>query len=467
MRRISLFLLISMLFSVLVGCAPAATVAPTEAKPQATAVPEATATTKPTDAPAPTATTKPTDAPQPTATHETVTLKVMVFESPALTAEFWDNLIKNCLSQMPSYVKVEKITSPNLDRDAYAKQLLATDQFPDILMAVTISDFAQAGLLLPFDDTYLKDTFIIPDGAKMDGKSWTIPAGAQIIPMVYYNKAIFEKVGVKPPTTFAELQTVSKALKDAGETPILMCGAEPWCGSFPVVAMVSADVFGNNPDWMKQRKAGTTHFADKEMVAAFTKFQDMVKAGLIDPNGLGMDFQTANQAFYDGKAAMYLQGSWFIGYMTPEVSANTGVFLWPRDDGKQIAPFYVGGGVRVSSKTKYPEEAMKLGALLETYDQRANIEKDALFPMLKGKTIDDYKVKVSPLYLDAYNGYVINDKLPKISSFTWSNNDDDVIAGMKDEIYKSIQSIFLGADVTKEMERLDKAWETAAKAIKK
>jgi ABC-type glycerol-3-phosphate transport system substrate-binding protein len=333
-------------------------------------------------------------------------------------------------------------------------------------MAVTISDFAQAGLLLPFDDAQLQK-FIIPDGAKMDGKSWTIPSGSQIIPLVYYNKAIFEKAGVKPPTNYQELVDVAQKLKDAGETPIMMCGAEPWCGSFPVVALVSADVFGSNPDWMKQRKEGKVKFSDPEMVAAFQKFQDLVKSGAIDPNGLGMDFQTANQAFYDGKAAMYLQGSWFIGYMTPEVSANTGVFLWPRDDGKAIAPFYAGGGVRVSSKTQYPELAKEFGYCLETYDQTANIEKDALFPMTKGKAIEDYGVTVSPLYMEAYNGYVLNNDVPKFSSFTWSNNDDDVIAGMKDEIYKSIQNVFLGADVKTEMERLDKAWENAEKAIQK
>ena len=464
--KTKLFVLITVIALLLTACAPQAAPAPA---PQPTEAPQAapTAAPQPTEAPKATEVPPPTEAPKATAStaQEPATLKVMVFESPALTAEFWDKLLATCAEQTGGKVKVEKITSPSLERDSYAKQLLATDQFPDILMAVTVSDFAQAGLLLPFDDALLQK-FIIPNGAQMGGKSWTIPSGSQIIPLVYYNKAIFDKVGVKPPTNYQELVDISQKLKDAGETPIMMCGAEPWCASFPAVALVTADVFGNNPDWMKQRKEGKVKFSDPEMVAAFTKFQDLVKKGLIDPNGLGMDFQTANQAFYDGKAAMYPQGSWFIGYMKPEVSANTGVFLWPRDDGKKIAPFYVGGGVRVSSKTKYPAEAQQFGYCLETYDQRANIEKDALFPMTKGKTIADYNVTVSPLYMDTYNGYVASDDVPKLSAFTWSNNDDDVIAGMKDEIYKSVQSVFLGEDVKKEMERLDTAWAKAEQAIK-
>jgi ABC-type glycerol-3-phosphate transport system substrate-binding protein len=396
---------------------------------------------------------------------EQVTLTVMVFESPALTAEFWDQALADTLEQMPDYVTVEKITSPSLERDAYAKQLQATDQFPDILMAVTISDFAQAGLLTPFDDEWLQENFIVPNASKMDGKAWAPPVGAQVIPFIFYNKAIFEEVGVEVPTTYAEFVEVSQAIKDAGHTPILMCGAEPWCGSFPMVALFSADVFGDDPDWMKKRKAGEVSFSDPEVVAAFQKFQDLVDAGLIDEGGLGTDFATANQAFYDGEAAMYLQGSWFIGYMTPEVSDNTGVFLLPQDDGDIYVPIYVGGGVRVSALSEHPEEAMEFGKALELTYTQPLIEIDALFPMVKGKTIADWDVEVSDLYIEAFEGYVTNEDAAKVSTFTWSNNDDDVIAGMKDEIYSAIQNIFLGADVAEEMARLDQLWEEAAAAI--
>ncbi len=451
MKKIMLFLVVALLITSLAACTGAAstTQAPEEVAPTEEAVAEET---------------EPTEAPTAEPTHEPVVLKVMVFESPALTAEFWDQAIKDTLATMPDYVTVEKITS-SLERDAYAKQLLATDQFPDVLMAVTISDFAQAGLLTPFDQAFIDETFIMPDAAKMDGKSWALPVGAQVIPLVYYNKAIFKEVGVEIPKTYEELVTVSQKLKDAGHTPILMCGAEPWCGSFPVVALVSADVFGNDPDWIMKRKEGTVHFSDPDMVAAWTKFQDLVKAELIDPNGLGTDFATGNQAFYDGKAAMYLQGSWFIGYMTPEVSENTGVFLWPRDDGKEVAPFYAGGGARVSSKSEYPEEAMQFAQTLELTYTKPLIKIDALFPMVKGKTIEEWGVEVSQLYLDAFNGVVANDAIEKVSAFTWSNNDNDVIAGMKDEIYRSVQNIFLGADVLTEMQNLDAKWDELAAAM--
>jgi ABC-type glycerol-3-phosphate transport system substrate-binding protein len=349
--------------------------------------------------------------------------------------------------------------------------LQATGQFPDIPFAVTINDFAQAGLFMPFDEDYLQENFIVPNGSKTDGVAYHPPNGAQIIPFIFYNKAIFEEVGVEVPTTYAEFVEVSQAIKDAGHIPILMCGAEPWCGSFPVVALVSADVFGDDPDWMKKRKAGEVSFSDPEMVAAFQKFQDLVNAGLIDEGGLGTDFATANQAFYDGEAAMYFQGSWFIGYMEPEVSANTGVFLLPQDDGDIYVPIYVGGGERMSAVSDHPEE-IKMYAetnAINPTSLKTLIEKDALFPMIKGMTIEDwqndYGVVISELYSEAYDGYVTNEDAQKVSTFTWSNNDDDVIGGMKAEIYTAVQNIFLGADVAEQMALLDQLWADAEAAI--
>ena len=453
MKKLTLVILLVVLSLFVTAC-----VAPTA---PAAVAPEAPAAAAP-------ATEEPAEEAQ-----EEVVIRMMVFESPALTAEYWDNAIALALELVPDYIKVEKITSPSLDRDAYAKQLQATDQFPDMLMAVTISDFAQAGLLTPFDEDFLQENFIVPDGAMTDGVSYHPPNGAQIIPFIFYNKAIFAEVGVEVPSTYAEFVEVSQAIKDAGHTPILMCGAEPWCGSFPVVGLVSADVFGDDPDWMLKRKAGEVSFSDPEMVAAFQKFQDLVNAGLIDEGGLGTDFATANQAFYDGEAAMYFQGSWFIGYMEPEISANTGVFLLPQDDGDIYVPIYVGGGTRMSALSEHPEELKMFAEAFASNPNalKTNIELDALFPMIKGMTMadwqNDYGVEVSQLFTEAYEGYVLNEDAKKVSTFSWSNNDDDVIAGMKAEIYTAVQNVFLGADVTEEMTRLDQLWEEAAAALAK
>ena len=51
-----------------------------------------------------------------------------MFESPVLTAEYWDNTIADTLKHagLEGKATVKKIVSPGIDRTTYAKQLLAS-----------------------------------------------------------------------------------------------------------------------------------------------------------------------------------------------------------------------------------------------------------------------------------------------------------------------------------------------------
>lgn len=399
------------------------------------------------------------------AAEEPVVITMVTHETEALSAEFWLESIETVLADLPANIEVE--WSSTADRDAYAKQLAATDQFPDIPFAVTVSDFADADLLVPFDESYLEENYLIPEASYINGQAWSPPVGAQLIPLVFYNKAIFAEAGVEVPTTWDEFLEVSQAIKDAGHIPMLMCGAEPWCVSFPAVGLVSQNVFGDDPDWMAKRKAGEVSFSDPEFVAAMQMLQDLNDMGFIDEAALGTDFSTANQTFYDGGAAMYMQGSWFIGYPPEDMGFDMGAFLLPRPDGKQIAPIYVGGGTRVSAVSEHPEELMMFAEAYEMHPavMTSIIQNDALFPMMKNYGIDDYDVDMSDLYYDTYNGIVVNDDFPKVPAFTWANNDSDPIPGWKDEFYASIQNILLGDSVEDEMARLDQVWDEMAERL--
>lgn len=393
-----------------------------------------------------------------------VVITMVTHETEVLTAEFWQQAIAIVLQDLPDNITVE--WSSTADRDAYAKELAATGQFPDIPFAVTVADFAEAGLLLPFDEEYLAENFILPNAAEIGGQSWSPPVGAQLIPLVFYNKSIFDNVGVEVPTTWDEFLAVSAELQAAGEIPMLMCAADPWCASFPAVGLVSQNVFGDDPDWMLKRKAGEVSFSDPEFVEAMQMFKDLFDLGYIDEAALGTDFSTANQFFYDGGAAMYMQGSWFIGYPPEDMGFEMGAFLLPRPDGKEVASIYVGGGTRVSAVSEHPEEVMMFAEAFEKHPfvMQQVVQNDAMFPMLSGMSIDEYDVDLPEIFYDFYNNVVSNDDFTKVPAFTWANNDYDPIPGWKDEFYASIQSILLGESVEAEMQRLDDVWdETAAR----
>ncbi|MBN1451166.1 MAG: extracellular solute-binding protein [Anaerolineales bacterium] len=318
-------------------------------------------------------------------------------------------------------------------------------------------------MLLPFDSAWAEENFILPYGNSLGGIVWQPPTNSQIIPFVYYNKAIFEEVGVEPPATWDEFLAVAQAIKDAGHVPIAMCGGELWCGSFPMIGIITADVVGDNPDWVLQRYTGEVSFSDPDFVAAVEKYKELVDKGYIDEGALGMDYASTNQQFLDGDAAMYFMGSWLIASIPEDHPFEVGAFLVPRNDGKVVIPFNVGEGVHVSALTEHPEEAMMYAQAwaLAPANLLALIEGDAAFPMLKGLTIEDYGADVSDLFMEGYD-YVLDEDGFKAESFTWTTNDYSLLPGMNDELWKSYQSIFLGAGVEDEMKRLDDLWDEIA-----
>jgi ABC-type glycerol-3-phosphate transport system substrate-binding protein len=396
--------------------------------------------------------------------QESINIVFLTFESPVLTASFWDTGIDAALETLPDNITVERIVSPGIDRTTYAKELLASDQFPDVLQSINTQEFVDAELLQAWDSAWVEEHFIIPYGNALNGQVWQAPTNAQVIPYVFYNKAIFEEVGVVPPTTWAELLDVSQKLEDAGYKVFQTCGAaDAWCTSIMPSGIISAEVLGTTPDWVAQRKEGGVAFADEAMVTAFEHYQDLVEEGWVDTGDLGVDYASANRSFIDGEAAMYPMGSWFLQQAANEAEFEVGVFLMPREDGAQIVPFNVGGGTHVSAISENPEEAMLFAQAfaLEPSTLAALIENDSAFPLLKGMTIEDYGVTVSDLFLEGYS-YVEKEGTSQVDAFAWVNNDSALLAGVTDELYVAIQNIILGEDVQTEMENIDTFWDRAA-----
>ncbi len=87
--------------------------------------------------------------------EEQVEITFLSLITPNLTEEFWDEWIGKFEEQNPN-IKVNRIQAPSLEgmNDNYAKTLLASGDFPDVLSNISYQDFAAAGALMdiPIDD---------------------------------------------------------------------------------------------------------------------------------------------------------------------------------------------------------------------------------------------------------------------------------------------------------------------------
>lgn len=398
----------------------------------------------------------------PGATLPPATITFQTFETPSLTAAFWDSSIQRGAAQVPG-LTVKKVVATG-DRTAFVKQLQGTGQFPDVTSSIVTNDFVKAGLLQPFDQQWLNDNFILPNANAIGGKTYTPPTNAQILPMVYYNKSIFEKQGIQIPKTYADLVNVVKTLKAAGVTPFEFGGKDPWAASMPIVALASVDVLGKDPNWVQSRYNKQVSFSDANFKAAMQKQQDLIAMGAYSPTALSTDYATANKEFLNGQAAMYVMGSWFTGsgYLTPAQAAGIGAFPWPSDDGSVILPVNVGGTTSVSAKSPNEAQAMAFAKAWSADPQNLKllIETDGAFPMSKTKKLADYGATVTDLYTSTF-AWLSNSNYRTVDAFSWVVNGNALASGMNDKFYAFAQSQFTSTDLAGGLAALDTAWAAA------
>jgi multiple sugar transport system substrate-binding protein len=384
----------------------------------------------------------------------------LVFETPNLTPQYWDAAIKRVTDKNPD-ITVKKLVSPTQDRTAYAKQLLTSGQFPDVMIAVSPAGFAEAGNLYAWTDGELKD-FQFPHNGAVNGKVYQLPANTQTIPIVYYNKDLFTQAGISaPPATYAELLADSEKLKAKGITPFVTGGVHDSVG--PLVAGIfGTEVYAKNANWMHDRRAGKAKFSDPDVKKAFGKVADLAAKGYIDKTSVSRDYAAGQQAFLDGKGAMYAMGNWLAGAVDDPKSApkfQVGQFNFPGDADNKTVPAFTGGGLLVSSSAKNLEAARKfaLGFQLDKDNLDNSAVADGLFPAIKGYSPPS---KVGVTYKAGYDLYAQGVQDSKVvPAFNFEAGDDGPIAGMGAKIDSSVVDLITGRKTVDQVcQFLDDEW---------
>ncbi|CAG6392133.1 extracellular solute-binding protein [Streptomyces cocklensis] len=369
----------------------------------------------------------------------------LTFETPNLPPSYWDAAIKRITAKYPD-IKVKKLVSPSADRTAYAKQLRASGQLPDVMIAVSPSGFAEAGDLYAWQPGELKD-FLVPDGGAINGKVYQLPTNTQTIPDVYYRKSMFAAAGITtPPRTYAELLADCARLKAEGTTPFVVGGGKDAFPSvLPLTGTVATDVYRKDPDWMLKRRSGQVKFAAPDFTGALRKVGDLARKGYIDSKMVSLDYAATEQAFLKGKGAMYPMGSWFAaaGDKSP-IKNDIGVFAWPTDDGSELLSQYTGGGLDVNARSKHLDAARKfaLAFQLDKTNLDASVRSDALFPAIKGYTPPS---DMGPVFTETYDLWTraVKDRTT-VKAFAWETGGDALLPGVDAKVFAAAQDVILG-----------------------
>lgn len=174
--------------------------------------------------------------------------------------------------------------------------------------------------------------------------------------VVWYNKKVFAKAGITPPTTYAQFLSNAAKLKAAGTTPIWTGQADQWTSFIPYMLLAGSI----SPDYYTKLTSNQATFGDPEGKQILTEWQKWINNGwTTSPDS---KFADAPALLKAGKVAMFPIGTWEgaslkAAGMTPGV--DYGAFLMPPAPGVQQAVFNEGGALAVPSGAPHHDAAMK------------------------------------------------------------------------------------------------------------
>ena len=198
---------------------------------------------------------------------------------------------------------------------------LGAGKGPDIINGYgggILRAYVDAGRVAPLD-TDIPDLadFFLPSAlanVTFGGKTYGIPMRGTQPVSLFYNKEIFDKVGLaKPPATWAELLDAVDKLKAAGYIPISLAGGDKWpylmWESYLVDRLGGAGVFNKILD------GDSAGWKDPTVIKAGQMIQELVDRGAFGTTYVSTASLTggASALVYTGKAGMELMGAWAYG----------------------------------------------------------------------------------------------------------------------------------------------------------
>ncbi|NQX67388.1 extracellular solute-binding protein [Paenibacillus alba] len=247
---------------------------------------------------------------------------------------------------------------------------LAAQSGPDIISVSPPASAKYAKLGYLADLSSLSDRY--NDAGKnvysQDGKLYALP-GISWFEGIFYNKEIFDKLGLKPPTTFEEELQLHEALKKNGIKPQAM-GAKSWEPMMKSSMGLVMNDFLSKPE----NKTFDVQFGQGQKTlegnwnGAVDKWSELIKRGYITQDMLGVDYDQALDEFATGKAAMWESGPWAMEAIKKK-NPNIKVDMFPFYGSAAGPGWLIGGpgvGFAANSKSKNLDAVKQVFDLIST-----------------------------------------------------------------------------------------------------
>ncbi len=277
----------------------------------------------------------------------------------------YNQLLAVFQSQNPD-IQVVQTAQKNTEYNTILSAALAGGSGPDVFQSRAyggLETFAQSGYMEPLDQWVpeLKNFAAGPiRGATSikDGKIYGVPFASQTL-FVYYNKKMYDKLGLKVPTTWDQFLANLAAMKKAGIQPLANGAKEGWTLEVMLGALCP-NFYGAN-DFFNAVVKGQTTFQDPRFIAAISRLKDLIP---YMPNlYMGVSYTDMQSAFINEQAGHFIGGSFEAGYFAsqnPDLQFD--VFPGPvaKAGDPQYVSTYADGNFSMNAASKNKEAAAKL-----------------------------------------------------------------------------------------------------------
>jgi raffinose/stachyose/melibiose transport system substrate-binding protein len=318
-------------------------------------------------------------------------------------------------------IKMNAIPQSGSALDAKVKTALAAGQGPDFIQAdgsTTAIPLATAGYLANLTSDAKSQDWkdkILPwalDMGYINGKLEALPTSYESM-VLYYNKTLFKKYGWSPPTDEASLDKLASEMQAKGIIPFAAGNASYAAATEWLVSDFLNEVAG--PKKFHDALAGTIPWTDPAIVSSIKLLKTYFDKGYFQ-GGVKQYFSEQDPQKYaefaDGKAGMFLSGSWEMGTLPTYFGVNGNKDQWgwaplpslAAGVPNNIYPLSVGGTISVNSKAPNLKGAIDYVNWLfsDTKNMWQYAEASANEPLPIKYTAADIPKGVDPRYASQY-----------------------------------------------------------------
>ena len=252
----------------------------------------------------------------------------------------------------------------------------ASGEVPDIMIgkAQDVATYYPSGNLAPLKGELLHtvEPEALPS-VTLDGEAYGLPYNT-FYQGVLYDKALFRREGLSVPKTPAQMRELVARLKAKGIVPFAANLLENWYVGNIFMQFAIGELLGRSRDWGARFRSGRVSFATSQELA-----QCFSQVNLIFDNtwsdATAIDSTECDQRFSQGKAAMYVTGSWTLHNVTAvDKHPDLGIFPFPNTTGDARLIFEPNITFMKSSKTENPEAVDRvLKVIFENTDLASRI----------------------------------------------------------------------------------------------